>query len=97
MITCLALVNLKICKPDRRPAIILAPDRRPLIIIAPDRRPHQESKMPEKARRKAKATSDAAKLAKKDADDRMEDEEKIMAGRDDVNYPALLTKDVPGG
>jgi hypothetical protein len=30
-------------------------------------------------------------------DDRMEDEEKILAGRDDVNYPALLTKDVPGG
>ncbi len=27
----------------------------------------------------------------------MEDEEKIMAGRSDVNYPAMLTKDVPGG
>ncbi len=27
----------------------------------------------------------------------MEDEEKILAGRHDVNYPALLTKDVPGG
>jgi hypothetical protein len=25
------------------------------------------------------------------------DEEKIMAGRFDVNYPAMLTKDVPGG
>ena len=25
------------------------------------------------------------------------DEEKIMAGRVDVNYPAMLTKDVPGG
>jgi hypothetical protein len=30
-------------------------------------------------------------------DERMEDEEKILAGRNDVNYPALLTKDVPGG
>ncbi len=30
-------------------------------------------------------------------DDQMEDEEKILAGRADVNYPALLTKDVPGG
>jgi hypothetical protein len=30
-------------------------------------------------------------------DEPMEDEEKIMAGRNDVNYPALLTKDVPGG
>jgi hypothetical protein len=25
------------------------------------------------------------------------DEEKIMAGRVDVNYPAMLTKDMPGG
>lgn len=30
-------------------------------------------------------------------DDRMEDEEKVLAGRHDVNYPAMLTKDVPGG
>jgi hypothetical protein len=27
----------------------------------------------------------------------MQDEEKILAGRSDVNYPALLTRDVPGG
>jgi len=27
----------------------------------------------------------------------MLDEEKILAGRIDVNMPALLTKDVPGG
>ncbi len=37
-------------------------------------------------------------VQKPEQDDvRMEDEEKIMAGRHDVNYPALLTKDVPGG
>lgn len=30
-------------------------------------------------------------------DEHMEDEEKILAGRHDVNYPAMLTKDVPGG
>ena len=30
-------------------------------------------------------------------DEPMEDEEKIMAGRHDVNFPALLTKDVHGG
>lgn len=30
-------------------------------------------------------------------EERMEDEEKILAGRHDVNYPALLTKDVAGG
>ena len=30
-------------------------------------------------------------------DEPMEDEEKILAGRNDVNYPAMLTKDVPGG
>jgi hypothetical protein len=27
----------------------------------------------------------------------MDDEEKVLAGRPDVNMPALLTKDVPGG
>ncbi len=27
----------------------------------------------------------------------MEDEEKILEGRLDVNFPALLTRDVPGG
>jgi hypothetical protein len=31
------------------------------------------------------------------SDDAMEDEEKILAGRTDVNIPALLTKDVQGG
>jgi hypothetical protein len=30
-------------------------------------------------------------------DDHLEDEEKILAGRVDVNMPALLTKDVQGG
>jgi len=29
--------------------------------------------------------------------DHLEDEEKVLAGRPDVNMPALLTKDVPGG
>ncbi len=27
----------------------------------------------------------------------LDDQEKILAGRYDVNYPALLTKDVAGG
>ncbi len=27
----------------------------------------------------------------------LDDQEKILAGRFDVNYPALLTKDVAGG
>jgi hypothetical protein len=46
---------------------------------------------------------DAAPIKAKDLkesqseDERLEDEEKILAGRHDVNYPALLTKDVPGG
>jgi hypothetical protein len=31
------------------------------------------------------------------ADEFMEDEEKILAGRPDANIPALLTKDVRGG
>jgi hypothetical protein len=37
------------------------------------------------------------KVKQPHADERLEDEEKIMAGRHDVNYPAHLTKDVPGG
>jgi hypothetical protein len=31
------------------------------------------------------------------ADEFMDDEEKILAGRPDANMPALLTKDVQGG
>ena len=34
---------------------------------------------------------------KRSNEDHIQDEEKILAGRSDVNYPALLTKDVPGG
>jgi hypothetical protein len=34
---------------------------------------------------------------KRPDEDHMQDEEKILAGRSDVNYPAMLTKDVPGG
>ena len=30
-------------------------------------------------------------------DERMEEEEKVLAGRPDANMPALLTQDVPGG
>ncbi len=42
------------------------------------------------------APTDAKPKAAQD-DDHLEDEEKVLAGRHDVNYPALLTKDVPGG
>jgi len=43
------------------------------------------------------SASDKVKQAQTQDDDRMDDEEKILAGRNDVNYPAHLTKDVPGG
>jgi hypothetical protein len=46
---------------------------------------------------KISAKPKASKSAKGQDDERMEDEEKILAGRYDVNYPAMLTKDVPGG
>jgi hypothetical protein len=52
--------------------------------------PHREDEVP---------ASDAAH-AKADTirhDETVEDEEKILAGRIDVNMPALLTKDVQGG
>lgn len=45
---------------------------------------------------KTKSTAEIAK-ARSEREDRMDDEEKILEGRFDVNYPAVLTKDVPGG
>jgi len=54
--------------------------------------------MSDSSRDQAKPIPDAVKPAQQqEDDDRMEDEEKILAGRDDANVPALLTKDVPGG
>ncbi|HEY4174483.1 MAG TPA: hypothetical protein VGM42_15735 [Rhodopila sp.] len=53
--------------------------------------------MSDSARDKKASASDKATRTQAHDDDRMEDEEKIMAGRHDVNYPAHLTKDVPGG
>ncbi len=48
--------------------------------------------------RKDDAVAEEAKLLREHQDcHEHEDEEKILAGRHDVNYPALLTKDVPGG
>ena len=44
-----------------------------------------------------RATREAFRLARAADDESMLDEEKIMAGHIDVNMPALLTKDVPGG
>lgn len=49
-------------------------------------------------KKKDDAVPEEAKLVQEHQDHHeFEDEEKILAGRDDVNYPALLTKDVPGG
>lgn len=53
--------------------------------------------MSDSAHDKKASASDKAKRAHTHDEDRLEDEEKIMAGRHDVNYPAHLTKDVPGG
>jgi hypothetical protein len=52
--------------------------------------------MSDSANKKNEISPDATKRTKR-PDEPMEDEEKIMAGRNDVNYPAMLTKDVPGG
>jgi hypothetical protein len=59
----------------------------------------EEKNMPEPADNKAKPLPVVAEPVLESAPDeeRMEDEEKIIEGRKDVNYPALLTKDVPGG
>lgn len=53
--------------------------------------------MSDLARDKDGVVPEEAKPAQEQDEERMEDEEKILAGRDDVNYPAMLTKDVPGG
>jgi len=53
--------------------------------------------MSDSAHDKHASASDKAKHAHTYDEDRLEDEEKILAGRHDVNYPAHLTKDVPGG
>jgi hypothetical protein len=49
--------------------------------------PHRDEKRP------ASGTADSVEKR----DEPREEEEKIMAGRDDANMPALLTQDVPGG
>jgi hypothetical protein len=51
--------------------------------------PNQEQKLP--------GPETERSVAKQEAAEPMEDEEKILAGRIDVNIPALLTKDVQGG
>jgi hypothetical protein len=52
--------------------------------------------MSDSAGKEPKLVPEKTKLTQ-EREDQMEDEEKIIAGRPDVNYPALLTKDVPGG
>jgi hypothetical protein len=59
-------------------------------------RQHREKDMSGSADKKKDIVPEKAKQAQ-ESDEPMEDEEKIIAGRSDVNYPALLTKDVPGG
>jgi hypothetical protein len=67
----------------------------PAIVPAPARCPHREKDMSASDDKK-ETVSEKSKRAQ-EHDEHMEDEEKILAGRKDVNYPALLTKDVPGG
>jgi hypothetical protein len=43
---------------------------------------------------KPKAPADQVKPRREES---MDEEEKVLAGRTDVNMPALLTKDVKGG
>jgi hypothetical protein len=44
-----------------------------------------------------RATTEASRRQLEPDDDMMWEEEKVLAGRIDVNLPALLTRDVPGG
>ena len=58
-----------------------------------DAAPEQATPVPNRQAKPAREQQ--AKSVQQEADE--EDEEKVMAGRHDVNYPAMLTKDVPGG
>ena len=51
---------------------------------------------PKDAKLTAPVTAAAEQHADQDSTD-LDDQEKILAGSFDVNYPALLTKDVAGG
>jgi hypothetical protein len=42
-------------------------------------------------------TAAATAAPRRHRDEPMDEEEKILANRPDVNMPALLTRDVPGG
>ncbi len=54
--------------------------------------------MPGRPSKPASPVPDKKSVAKDVApQDPMEEEEKVLAGRPDVNLPALLTKDVQGG
>jgi DUF2934 family protein len=44
-----------------------------------------------------RATRETSGVRPAPDEDPTQDEEKILAGRIDVNMPALLTRDVPGG
>lgn len=57
---------------------------------------NRETTMSDAKPNRAKPTTEVAK-PRSEREDRMDDEEKILEGRFDVNYPAVLTKDVPGG
>jgi hypothetical protein len=74
-----------------------AMDQQPAIVPAPDWRPHRENTMSDSTEKKNDDVPEPAKLVQEHEDEPMEDEEKILIGRHDVNYPAMLTKDVPGG
>jgi len=52
---------------------------------------------PDRDEQQPEREADAAKDARNRPDEPMEEEEKILERRPDVNMPALLTRDVPGG
>ena len=66
------------------------------MMFAPTWRPQREKSMPDSGHDAKDEVPEKVKQVV-EREEHMEDEEKILAGRHDVNYPALLTKDVPGG
>jgi hypothetical protein len=61
------------------------------------RKPLKGAKVAQKAEQTRAVSAALPDVEHEAADPLMDDEEKVLAGRPDANFPALLTKDVRGG
>ena len=62
-----------------------------------EQKPDAQQPGQEQRAQEQRAQDQHPERVQEDHDAHLEDEEKVLAGRHDANYPALLTRDVPGG